>query len=230
MKIYGLQKLTLLDYPGKTACTVFTGGCNLRCPFCHNGGLVLEPAANGEIPEEEFFAFLGKRKGILQGVCITGGEPTLAPDLEDFMARVKALGFKVKLDTNGMKPKVLRSVLDKGLADYVAMDIKNCPEKYAVTAGLDVVDISAVKQSVDMLISGGIPFEFRTTLVKELHTAEDIRSLTRFIKGAKRYFLQPYVDSFNVLSPGFSRHSDEELSEILAAAREIIPETELRGV
>ena len=162
--------MTLLDYPGKVACTVFLSGCNFRCPFCHNAGLVLSPCAQDLIPEERFFAFLQKRKGILDGVCITGGEPCLQPDLADFIRRIREGGFAVKLDTNGSFPDVLQVLLQQGLLDYVAMDVKNAPARYAETCGVPGFDPAPVERSVRLLQQSGVPFELRTTVVAGLHT------------------------------------------------------------
>ena len=157
MKIEGLQNLTLLDYPGQVACTLFTAGCDFRCPFCHNASLVLPGQAPEAIPEEDFFALLEKRRGVLDGVCVTGGEPTLQPDLPDFLRRVKALGYAVKLDTNGGRPQVLRALAEEGLVDYVAMDIKNCPDRYAETAGVPGLDLAPIRESVEFLMGGIYP-------------------------------------------------------------------------
>lgn len=230
MLIHGLQKLTLLDYPGKVACTVFTGGCNFRCPFCHNGSLVLRPEEGERIPEEELFALLKKRQGVLEGVCITGGEPTLAFGLETLMARIKDMGYLVKLDTNGTRPGALRRIIDAGLADMIAMDIKNSFEKYPETCGVPGYDTAPVRESIELIMSGGTDYEFRTTVIRELHTPEDIRAIAREIRGAKGYFLQAYRDSGDILKGGCSRHTDAELHGLLAAAREYVPCAELRGV
>lgn len=230
MLINGLQTLTLLDYPGRVACTVFTGGCNLRCPFCHNGSLVLHPDEGEQIPEESFFELLKKRRGVLEGVCITGGEPTMAFGLEPFMAKIKELGFLVKLDTNGTRPRAIRRILDVGLADMIAMDIKNSLEKYPLTCGVPGFDTAPVRESISLIMQSGVSHEFRTTVVRELHTPEDIRSIARLIQGAEGYFLQPYRDSGDILRGGCTRHTDNELRALLSAAREYMPNAELRGV
>ena len=224
--VYGLQKLTLLDYPGKVACTVFTGGCNFRCPFCHNADLVLT-ADGARIPLEEVFAFLAKRTGVLDGVCITGGEPTLQPGLEAFVRRVRALGLSVKLDTNGAAPAVLRRLLDEGLLDAVAMDIKNDREHYAAAAGV-AVDISAVERSAAMLLDGTMPFEFRTTVVRELHTVENMRAIGRWLQGPEPYFLQTFVDSGRLLGSGMSACTPQEMQTLLEALRAFVPGAALR--
>lgn len=229
MKIKGLQKLTLLDYPEKMACTVFLAGCNFRCPFCHNASLVTN--IDGDyISEEEFFSFLNKRKGILNGVCITGGEPTLYPDLEDFIRRIKEMGYLVKLDTNGYNPDILIDLVNKGLIDYVAMDIKNSKEKYAVTAGLPSLDITRIEKSVQFLLSGAIPYEFRTTVVKELHNEEDMKSISHWIANADRYFLQSFQDSGDLIENGYSGYDKDYMQYLLNITKEGLTKANLRGV
>ncbi|MBQ8140770.1 MAG: anaerobic ribonucleoside-triphosphate reductase activating protein [Clostridia bacterium] len=229
MFIKGLQKTTLLDFPGKVACTVFTGGCNFRCPFCHNASLVISPDRDEQISEDEFFSFLEKRRSILDGVCVTGGEPLLQKDIESFMKRIKDMGYLVKLDTNGSFPERLKSILDQGLADYVAMDIKSSEEKYPLLCGIDV-DTKKISESISLLIKGRIPYEFRTTIVRELHSLKDIEDAAKWIEGASRYFLQSFKDSGDVISSGLSAYSPEELRKILDAVRKAIPSAELRGV
>lgn len=199
MQILGLNKTTLLDYPGHVAATVFTGGCQFRCPFCYNGELVLNSPCESNYTQEDIFSFLQKRKNILQGICITGGEPTLQSDLEDFIRRVKGLGYLVKLDTNGYEPDVLERLLRERLLDYVAMDIKNSPGKYGVTAGSEFLEIDRVERSVELLKNSGIAYEFRTTVVRELHTIEDIVEIGRWIAGCPAYFLQRYQADINVI-------------------------------
>ena len=188
MKIPYFQKLTLLDYPSKTAATVFTHGCNFRCPFCHNASLVERPA-EAEIDETEFFAFLEKRKGLLDGVCITGGEPLLQPDIADFIAEIKRMGFLVKLDTNGSFPDKLEALLTSGNVDYVAMDIKNSPEKYGETVGLATPPLDKIRASVELLKNGAIDYEFRTTAVKEFHTESDFLAIGKWLAGDSRYYI-----------------------------------------
>ncbi len=229
MKIKGLQKLTLLDYPEKMACTVFLAGCNFRCPFCHNASLVTN-IDDDYISEEEFFSFLNKRKGILNGVCITGGEPTLYPDLEDFIRKIKELGFSVKLDTNGYNPDILIDLVNKGLIDYVAMDIKNSKEKYAVTAGLPSLDITRIEKSVQFLLSGAVPYEFRTTIVKELHNEEDMKSISHWIEKADRYFLQGFQDSGDLIENGYSGYDKNSMQYLLNITKERLTKANLRGV
>ncbi len=233
MIVKGLQKLTLLDYPEKIACTVFLGGCNMRCPFCHNGGIVLGGGTDG-ISTDELFAFLASRRTRLGGVCISGGEPTLHGDLPLIIERIKELGFSVKLDTNGTNPKMLSALISGGLIDYVAMDIKNSPEKYAITAGIDGQGtrseelLSAVKESARLLMCGDIPFEFRTTLMKELHSAEDIASIGLWLRGEEKYYLQTYRDEGDLLVGGFTPYTKEESERILSILREYIPKAQLR--
>jgi len=227
--IKGLQTLTLLDYPGKVACTVFTGGCNFRCPFCHNGGIVLNPGAEPSIPEEKVFDLLKKRRGVLEGVCITGGEPTLWKGLWDFAKEIKAMGYSVKLDTNGTNPELMHKLILAGVVDYVAMDIKNSPDKYAETIGVKGFNLQPVKDSVRLLMQGTAGYEFRTTVVKGMHTPQDIVEIGKWIQGAQKYFIQPYRDSDLVIDRSCERHSDEELQALLAAAREYVPAAELRG-
>lgn len=230
MKICGFQKMTMLDYPGKVACTVFTGGCNFRCPFCHNALLVTEIDDENVFDEEEIISYLYKRKGIIDGVCITGGEPLLQKDITEFLQKVKATGLPVKLDTNGSYPQKLRELVEKGLVDYVAMDIKNSREKYAETIGLSDYDLSKVEESVEFLLSGAVDYEFRTTVVREFHTQEDILNIASWISDAKRYFLQGFVDSGNLIGSGMSAYRPQEMVEICTKAQEIVPNTVLRGV
>ena len=228
MKISGLQKLTLLDYPGKMACTVFTYGCNFRCGFCHNALLVTEENSDN-ISEDEFFSFLKKRQGILDGVCISGGEPTLQKDLCDFIKKVKALGYAVKLDTNGTNPELLKTLLEENLLDYVAMDIKNSPEKYNLTCGCEV-DISAVKESVSLLKGSNIDYEFRTTTVREYHSAEDFKAIAQWLRGDSRYFLQHFEDSGNLIGDNLSPFSKEEMLSFADAIKGLLPNVDIRGV
>lgn len=229
MLIKGLQKLTLLDYPGKTACTVFTAGCNFRCPFCHNASLVTD-IDDDRISEEEFFGFLSKRQGILDGVAITGGEPTLQPDLKDFLKKIKDMGYSIKLDTNGYRPQVLKDVVSSGLVDYVAMDIKNSKEKYALTCGLDSMDMAKIEESIEFLMNGKVDYEFRTTVVKELHNEDDIQDIVSWIKGAKRYYLQGFTDSGDLIGTGYSGYDKNTLQKLLNIAKNHFETVELRGI
>lgn len=229
MKLYGLQKLTLLDYPGHTACTVFTGGCNFRCPFCHNAGLVTRIDPTATMEEEAFFAFLEKRRGILDGVCITGGEPLMQPDIRPFIEKIKNMGFYVKLDTNGSFPDKLKELIDGGLIDYVAMDVKNAIDKYSETAGV-AVDTDAIEKSLDLLLEGRVDYEFRTTVVKELHSEEDIEKIASRIRGAKRFFLQNFVNSENIIGEGFTAHTPENMERMRLLATSYIQNVALRGI
>ena len=232
MLISGLQKMTLLDYPGLVACTVFTGGCNFRCPFCHNASLVLPEALQAaDGGTEAVLSFLKKRQGLLDGVAVTGGEPLLHADMADFLREVKALGYRVKLDTNGTFPDRLISLVEERLVDRVAMDIKNDPALYARTAGLETMDMAAVTRSRDFLLSGAVEYEFRTTVVRGLHTRESLLAAARWIEGAKAYFLQQFRDSGELIDgSGLGAFSDDEMRGLLAAVREVLPVAELRGV
>lgn len=230
MLISGLQKLTLLDFPGCVACTVFTGGCNLRCPFCHNASLVL-PERIGELDTEKVMDFLKKRRAMLEGVAVTGGEPLLQRDIKDFLIKVRELGYKIKLDTNGFFPERLEELLSEGLVDRVAMDLKNSPELYALTVGLPRVDMKTLEKSRDLLMKGDVEYEFRTTAVKGLHTAESIADAAKWIEGAKEYYLQQYKDSGDVLAPeGLDAFSDQEMNALAQAAAVYVPSVKLRGV
>lgn len=229
MKIYGLQKLTLLDFPGKTACTVFTAGCQLRCPFCHNAALAFgDPGA--PMDEEEFFAFLSKRQGLLEGVCVTGGEPLLSANLPAFLARVRELGFSTKLDTNGFSPDRLAALLEQGLIDYVAMDIKSSPQGYAKACGLSKVDMQPIRNSIDLLRDGGIEYEFRTTVVKGIHSEADIVDAARLVEGASQYFLQQYVDPGTLGDSGLSAFSAQEMRRFAELAKPYVKNIGIRGV
>ena len=229
MQIAGLQKLTLLDFPGRIACSVFLCGCNLRCPFCHNASLVLLRGGADSMGSDELLAFLQKRRGRLQGVCITGGEPTLYPDLPDLLRRIRLLGYEIKLDTNGSNPSMLRAILAEGLADYVAMDIKNSPGRYTETCGgVDVLD--SVRESAALLMAGGTDYEFRTTLSHPLHTVEDTAAIGQWLRGAKRYYLQQFVDSGDLIGTGLSPLTPEEMEAMREAVLPYIKETTLRGI
>lgn len=229
MKIGGFQKTTLLDFPGHIACTVFTDGCNFRCPFCHNSPL-LERLPDDELEDDgEVFKLLEKRKGILDGVAITGGEPLMQGDIFDFIEKVKSMGYAVKLDTNGTYPEKLQELLSKKLLDYVAMDIKAPLEKYALVAGTDKFN-DRVKRSIEILLSCEIPYEFRTTAVKELHAKEDFEEIGKLIQGAKSYYIQCFKDSGNILEDGLSAPTKKELEEFVEIAKKYVPNAELRGV
>ncbi len=229
MTIGGLQKLTLLDYPGKLACTVFLAGCSLRCPYCHNPALVVSDGTNAALSEDELFAFLSSRVGKLDGVCVSGGEATVHPELPVLLSMIRELGFAVKLDTNGTNPRMLTEILHEGLADYIAMDIKNCPARYAETCGgMDV--LASVADSVHLLMNGDTPYEFRTTVCTNLHTAEGMREIGEWLHGAKRYFLQPFVDSGRLLVSGMEAPSAELLHQFRQILLPYIANTTIRGV
>ena len=231
MKIHGFQTLTLLDYPGFTAATIFLGGCNFRCPFCQNAGLVLAPEGEPVISTDEVLGFLNKRKKVLDGVCITGGEPTLEPELTDLIFQIKELGYRVKLDTNGTHPEMLRSLYEKGLLDYVAMDIKSSPSGYGKACGLSRPDLIPIGESVSFLMESGLDYEFRTTVVRELHSTEDFLEIGNWLAGCRRYYLQAYRDSDHIIKPGiFSSYSRSELEGLAQLLRKKIPLVEIRGI
>lgn len=234
MLISGLQKLTLLDYPGKVACTVFTPGCDLRCPFCHNASLVLPELIGqdgGIISEDEVLSFLRKRQGVLDGVAVTGGEPLLHRDLPDFLEKVRALGFKIKLDTNGTFPDRLSDIIKAGLVDRVAMDVKNSPELYGRTVGIESLDITPIERSKDILLGGSVDYEFRTTIVRGLHTRDSIVGAAKWIAGAKEYYLQQFKDSGHVIAiDGLSEYDESEMHSLAVAAAQYVPSVQVRGV
>ena len=229
MKIHGLQKMTLLDFPGRVACTVFLGGCDMRCPFCHNAELI-DGSAPAVMEEEELLAFLKKRQGLLEGVAVTGGEPLLRPDILQLAEKIRDLGYPLKLDTNGTHPDRLREMIDRGLAAYVAMDIKNSPDRYAQTAGLETMDLGPVRESVSILMEGKTDYEFRTTTVAELHDEDSFRGIGQWIRGARRYFLQKFTDRDTVPFGGFHAPADEKMRRYAEIAREYVPSVELRGI
>lgn len=232
MKISGIQKLTLLDYPGTVACTLFTAGCNFRCPFCHNAALVLpEQIEDGSLDEGEVLSFLKKRQGILDGVAITGGEPLLHRDLPELLEKIKALGYKIKLDTNGSNPELLAEIIGRKLVDRVAMDIKNAPQAYGETTGVENFDLAPVERSKNMLLCGDTDYEFRTTVVKGIHTRESLIEAAKWISGAKEYYLQQFKDSGNLILPeGLSAYDEKEMHALADAVREYVPAAEVRGV
>ena len=230
MNIHGFNKSTLLDYPKHLAATIFVGNCNMHCPFCHNASLVLRPNTQPIIPKEDVLSYLKKRKSILEGVCITGGEPTLYPDLPYFISQIKEIGHKVKLDTNGTNPDMIRELVDKSLIDYVAMDIKNSKEKYITTAGNKDVSMDKINESVSLLLSDMVDYEFRTTIVNELHTKSDILSIGGWIKDAKAYYLQAYADSGDVISTGFTSPSKETLMIYKELLSTYVKHVDVRGI
>lgn len=238
MRIAGLQKLTLLDFPGKTAATVFAPGCNFRCPFCHNADLVAGDATTGahataeDVSLDEFFAFLGKRQGLLDGVCVTGGEPLLQSGIEDFCARVHELGYAVKLDTNGSFPDRLRALVEANLVDCVAMDVKNAPGRYAETVGVPDFDLAPLQASLDYLRTDAVAYEVRTTVVRELHTADDLRALAAWVEGVPAWHLQSFVDADSVLGGAGRFHAwdPDDLRALLPELQAVVPGAQLRGL
>ena len=230
MRILGLQKLSLLDFPGKVAATVFTGGCNLRCPFCHNAPLVLPGRGTSALDAGGVLDFLASRRGLLDGMVLSGGEPLLQPDAADFLAEVKAMGFAVKLDTNGCHPDALADILDRRLADYVAMDIKNSLEKYPWTVGVPGFDTAPVERGARLLMEGPADYEFRTTLVRPFHEVGDMETIGRWLRGARRYYLQAFVDSGDLVGGGCAPFTPEEMEGFLQAARPFFQSAALRGL
>ena len=230
MLILGLQKTTLLDFPGKLASTVFTGGCNFRCPYCHNGDLVLQPGQQASYSVEEVMEHVESRSKVIDGVAITGGEPTLHADLYDFIKSIKDLGLLVKLDSNGTNPAMLKRLIDDKMVDYVAMDIKHSFAKYNQVACMKNLDMTAISESVDLLMASNMDYEFRTTVAKPLHTVDDMRDISKWIKGAKAYFLQNYKESEQVIDKVFSPYTNEELNEFVEAISPLVPSVKIRGV
>lgn len=230
MYINGFQKLTILDYPGKVACIIFTPGCNFRCPFCHNAALVTHIDKDTYIDEKEVLSYLEKRQGILDGVVITGGEPLLQDGIEDFIGKIKELGYSVKLDTNGSFPEKLISLVEKGLVDYVAMDIKNSKAKYMTTIGVNNIHMASIEKSVEFLLQNKVDYEFRTTIVDKFHTTQDIQDIVVWIKGTHKYFLQNFVDSGDLIKGGLEPVSVDLLKEMQEKAAETIPSVEIRGI
>ncbi len=231
LKLSGLQKLTLLDFPGAVACTVFTSGCNFRCPFCHNAPLVLPDASAEALNEETLLDFLKKRVGVVEGVVFTGGEPLLHADILGLFEKVKALGYKIKLDTNGSFPNILEKAINDSLIDRVAMDVKNSPDEYGKAIGRVNIDFSKIEYSKNLIMSSGIDYEFRTTVVKGIHTEKSLTDAAKWISGAREYYLQQFKDSGNLLSAeGLSEFSKEEMERLADAIRPYVPSVALRGV
>ncbi|MBQ6312676.1 MAG: anaerobic ribonucleoside-triphosphate reductase activating protein [Lachnospiraceae bacterium] len=229
MIIHGLQKMTLLDFPGQVACTVFLGGCEFRCPFCHNADL-LDMSAPGIMDDDELLEFLKKRKGLLDGVAFTGGEPLLRKDLPELLVRVRDIGYKIKVDTNGDHPDLLKEIVQAGLADYIAMDVKNSPARYAETIGRETFDTAPVDESIQFLLSGQVRYEFRTTVVKQFHDEASFEAIAQWIDGADRYELQGFVDRDTVPFAGLEACSREEMEHFADIVRPYVKTVELRGV
>lgn len=229
MDFNGWEKLSLVDFDNNVTTALFSGGCNLRCPFCHNSLLVLHPNEGEKIPWDTILEYLDKRKGILDAVAITGGEPTLMPDLVDKMKDIKERGYKIKLDSNGTNPKVLKDLVSFELVDYIAMDIKNSLGKYGVTSGSPMMDTSKIEESISFLIEGNVDYEFRTTLIDEFHTENDMVRIGEMLKGAKRLYLQHYIDSENCIHRGFHEVSKEKAISFREILKNYISDVELRG-
>ncbi|HOO28091.1 MAG TPA: anaerobic ribonucleoside-triphosphate reductase activating protein [Lachnospiraceae bacterium] len=230
MQIHGLQKTTLLDYPGLVAATIFSGGCNLRCPFCHNMNLVKHPESEPLLSEEEIFSFLNSRKNLLDGICITGGEPTLQKDLIPFIYKIKELGYRVKLDTNGTFPNVLKTLIQNQLIDYVAMDIKSSPDTYAAVCGLKTIDLHPIQESISLLINGTLPYEFRTTVIAQYHNEAIFHEIGNMIRGAENYYLQSFQDSEYVEDHTLCACSKKDLLHYKDLLTQYVRHVELRGV
>lgn len=230
MVISGLQKLTLLDYPEKTACLIFTQGCNFRCPFCHNKDLLGNCKGEGKIKEEEVFAYLEKRKGLLDGVCISGGEPLLQPDIEPFIAKIKQMGYQVKLDTNGSNPSMLKKLIEKGYIDYIAMDVKNDFLNYEKTSGVEKINMYNIEKSIRIIENANLDYEFRTTIVKELHNLEQLEKICKYIGPNAKYYIQNYRDCDTVLEKGLNGFQEEELLQIKQKLNKVYPNVMVRGI
>ncbi|MBQ4648647.1 MAG: anaerobic ribonucleoside-triphosphate reductase activating protein [Clostridia bacterium] len=228
MNICGLQKLTLLDFPEHTACTVFTGGCNLRCPFCHNASLVKGRAPT--MDKEELWSFFKKRAGLLDGVCISGGEPLLQPNIGEFIKELRQIGYKIKLDTNGTYPNILCALLEEGLIDYVAVDLKNSPELYGKTVGIEGFDFEVIAKTMEILRAGKVPYEYRTTVVKPLHSLENLEALGKLIAPDEPWFLQQFTDSGDILGEGLLPFSPDEMRTFAEKLKENNPSVSLRGL
>ena len=230
MDFSGFEKLSLVDLDSNLTATLFMAGCPFRCPFCHNGDLVLHPERAPKIPFAEIMDYLAKRRNMLDAVCITGGEPTLMPDLEEKIRAIKELGYLIKLDTNGCNPAIVAKLIEKGLVDYVAMDIKNSPDKYGITIGIPGFDISKVKRSVEFLLQGKVPYEFRTTVVSQFHDEESMRGIAEWIRGADRYYLQEFVDRETVKFGGLTACSKDQMNAFLEIVKTSVNQAELRGL
>ena len=229
MQIHGLQKMTLLDFPGKVACTVFLGGCDFRCPFCHNWD-ILDPSTPVIMEEDEFYKFLDKREGLLDGVAITGGEPLLRTGMVDFIKGIRSRGFLVKLDTNGNHPDRLKELVSEGLLDYVAVDVKNNKERYGETVGIPMLDISKIEETISFLLEGNVPYEFRTTVLRQFHDADSFKGIAEWIEGAEHYYIQSFVDRETVPFSGLEAYSPEELEEFKKLVEPHVKHIDIRGV
>ena len=228
MQIHGLQKLTLVDYPGRVAAILFTGACNFRCPFCQNSSLVLHPGTEPVISDDEIFQYLRKRRKMLDGVVVTGGEPTVQPDLLDYLGRLKGEGYAVKLDTNGYRPDVMAEAVERGLVDYIAMDVKNSLGRYGATAGVPDLDVSRIEQSISYLLEGHVPYEFRTTVGHELHSDDDFVDIGRMCAGASAFFLQTFSDSGDIIGENLTPPSPEDMERYIRILRKTIGNVSLR--
>ena len=227
MEFVGIDKFSLLDYEDKVSCVLFCKPCNFRCPFCHNGTTVLE--ADTFIPFADILDYLKSRKGLIDAVVVSGGEPTLMPDLKEKITQLKELGFLVKLDTNGTNPNIIKDLYESKLIDYVAMDIKNSEEKYPLTTGTKNVDMEKIKQSISYLNSSGIDYEFRTTLIDEFHTMEDIQNMVKLIKGAKKMYLQKFVERESCIQKGLHEVDIVKAKEFQKELSKFIQNVYLRG-
>lgn len=230
MKIIGFDKLTLVDYPEKIACILFTGGCNMRCPYCHNGELVLHPEMFPPFSDDEIFSYLDKRKGILDAVVISGGEPTLQKGLEEYVRKIKEYGLLVKLDTNGTRPDVIKDLVEKGLLDYIAMDVKNSLDSYGETCGIPSFNTSAIEESIAFLKEGRVDYEFRTTVTRETHGEKNFISLASLLEGAKAYYIQNFVANENTIEKNLSPLSYEELQSYIRILRKTIENVQIRNI
>ena len=229
MVIAGLEKMSLVDYDGYVSATIFTAGCNFKCGFCHNAPLVIDCNNLPIIPEEEVLSYLKKRTGVLDAVCISGGEPTLQKDLPFFIEKVKNLGYKVKLDTNGTNPELIKTLFSNKLCDYFAMDIKNDKFSYAKIIGFDKFDTVKIEKSVEFFLSNKVDYEFRTTLVKEFHKTENIALIGEWIKGANKYFLQKFKDGQTNINGGLSDIELETAKKYIQILKPMIKTVKLRG-
>ena len=229
MDFSGFEKLSLLDYDDHLSATLFMAGCDFRCPFCHNSSLVLNPKDAPSIPFDTIVDYLKKRKNILEAVVVTGGEPTLMPDLEEKLREIKSLGYEIKLDSNGSHPEVLKKVVSEKLVDYIAMDIKNSPEKYAMTVGTTNIDFNKINESIDFLVKGNLPFEFRTTTIKEYHNSHDFEEIGKWIQGAKKFFIQRYIDNENCIAHGLHMVDRETALSFKNIVSKYVSSVSLRG-